>query len=47
MEERRRDIAILRALGARRRIIFGTILLESTVIALVGAGLSFAIYAMI
>ena len=47
MEERRRDIAILRALGARRRIIFGTILLESTVIALVGAGLSFTIYAMI
>jgi len=47
MEERRRDIAILRALGARRRIIFGTILLESTVIALVGAVFSFAIYAMI
>jgi len=47
MEERRRDIAILRALGARRRIIFGTILLESTVIALVGAFFSFAIYAII
>lgn len=47
MEERRRDIAILRALGARRRIIFGTILLESTVIALVGACFSFAIYAII
>ena len=47
MEERRRDIAILRALGARRRIIFKDYLLESTVITQVVPAFSFTIYAMI
>ena len=36
MNERRRDIAILRALGAHRRTIFGTIILECMVIAGIG-----------
>ena len=44
MNERRRDIAILRALGARRRTIVGTIILETITISLVGMGLAFGVY---
>jgi putative ABC transport system permease protein len=47
MNERRRDIAILRALGARRRLIFGTVVLESAAIAALGMVLAFAFYAVI
>jgi putative ABC transport system permease protein len=37
MSERRREIAILRALGARRQSIFAIVMLESVAICLVGA----------
>lgn len=37
MNERRRDFAILRALGARRRTVFTAIVLESTAIAALGS----------
>ena len=47
MNERRRDIAILRALGARRTTIFGTVVLESAAIAALGMLLAFAFYAVI
>ena len=47
MNERRRDIAILRALGARRGIIFGTIVLESATIATLGMVAAFVVYAAI
>lgn len=47
MNERRRDIAILRALGARRGIIFGTIVLESATIAALGMAAAFGVYAAI
>lgn len=39
--ERRKDISILRALGANRKIVFLTILLETLVIAIIGALLGF------
>ncbi|MBI2923702.1 MAG: ABC transporter permease [Planctomycetes bacterium] len=49
MNERRRDFAILRALGAKRRVVFSAILLESTAIAgfgaLGGLGISTALIA--
>lgn len=45
INERRRDFAILRALGARRSIVFSSIVLETTTIALVGALLGYAVYA--
>ncbi|MDB4796659.1 ABC transporter permease [bacterium] len=44
MNERRRDIAILRALGARRRTIVGTIILETVTISMVGMVLAFGVY---
>lgn len=47
MNERRREFAILRALGARRRTVFGAILLESTTIATLGAILGFGVYTAI
>jgi putative ABC transport system permease protein len=47
MNERRRDIAILRALGARRLTIFGTVVLESAAIAALGMVLAFAFYGVI
>lgn len=37
MSERRREIAILRALGARRRTIFSIVVLEAMLICLIGA----------
>lgn len=47
MNERKRDIAILRALGAGRRVIFGSVVLESTVISIIGMMFAFAVYAII
>lgn len=47
MNERRRDIAILRALGARRQTIFGMIVLESTAISILGMAMAFVIYAIL
>ena len=44
MNERRRQIAILRALGARRAIIGATVVLEASAIAAFGAGLGFVCY---
>jgi putative ABC transport system permease protein len=44
MNERRREIAILRALGARRRIIFGAIILEAAAISALGMLAAFAFY---
>ena len=45
MASRRRDIAILRALGAGRLFLFGAIVLEATAIGAIGMALSFAAYA--
>lgn len=47
MSARRRDIAILRALGARRRTVFGAVVGEATVIGVLGAALGFAVYAVL
>jgi putative ABC transport system permease protein len=44
MNARRRDLAILRALGARRRMIFGAVLAEAACIGALGAAVGFAIY---
>lgn len=44
MSARRRDIAILRALGARRRTIFGAVLGEAAAIGLLGALAGFGVY---
>jgi putative ABC transport system permease protein len=44
MSARRRDLAILRALGARRRTIFGAVVAEAACIGLLGAVAGFAIY---
>jgi putative ABC transport system permease protein len=45
MNERRRDIAILRALGAPARTIFCSVVLESAAIALIGMTVAFVVYA--
>jgi putative ABC transport system permease protein len=47
MNERRREIAILRALGARRTTIFAAILMESASISAVGMLAGFLVYAAI
>ena len=47
MNERRREFAILRALGARRRTVFAAIVFEAATIALLGSLLGFAFYAAI
>lgn len=47
MNERRKDFAILRALGARRGTVFSVILLESTVIAGLGSALGYLVYGLI
>ncbi|HML94931.1 MAG TPA: ABC transporter permease [Thermodesulfobacteriota bacterium] len=47
MNERRREFAILRALGARRGTVFAAIILESASIAAIGAALGCAVYALI
>lgn len=47
INERRREFAILRALGARRRTVLSAILLESATIAALGALLGFVVYGAI
>ena len=47
MNERRREFAILRALGARRRNIFAIIIAEASVIAAIGAAIGFIVYAVV
>lgn len=47
MNERRREFAILRALGARKGTVFSAIVLESTVIAGIGCLAGLAVYAAI
>ena len=47
MNERRREFAILRALGARRRTVFSAIVLESTAVAILGTLLGYVVYAVI
>lgn len=47
MNERRREFAILRALGARRRTVFGAIVLEATAIAVIGAALGYLLYGLV
>jgi putative ABC transport system permease protein len=47
MAARRRDIAILRALGAGRLLLFSAIVLESAVIGALGMLASFGVYAAI
>jgi putative ABC transport system permease protein len=44
MSARRRDLAILRALGAKRRTIFGAVVAEAACIGALGAALGFGIY---
>ena len=44
MSARQRDLAILRALGARRRLIFGAVVSEAAVIGVLGALAGFVIY---
>jgi putative ABC transport system permease protein len=44
MNERRREFAILRALGARRTTVFSAIVLESTTITALGALLGYLVY---
>lgn len=44
MNERRREIAILRALGANKTIIFSTIVLEAATIAALGMLIAFGVY---
>lgn len=44
MNERRRQIALLRALGARRQTVAATVLFEAVAIALIGVLLGFAVY---
>ncbi|MHC5019414.1 MAG: ABC transporter permease, partial [Planctomycetota bacterium] len=45
MNERRREFAILRALGATRSIVFGVVTCEAAAIALFGALLGYVVYA--
>jgi putative ABC transport system permease protein len=45
MNERRRELAIRRALGARRATLFAVILLEAATISALGVVVGFAIYA--
>lgn len=47
MAARRRDIAILRALGAGRFVLFGAVVLEATAIGALGMVAAFAVYGVI
>jgi putative ABC transport system permease protein len=47
MNERRREFAILRALGARRATVFSAIVLEATAITTLGALIGFVVYGAI
>ena len=42
MSARRRDLAILRSLGARRRTIFGSVVAEAACIGALGSAAGFA-----
>lgn len=44
MSARRRDLAILRALGAHRRTVFGAVLGEAAAIGVLGAALGFVVF---
>jgi putative ABC transport system permease protein len=44
MSARQRDLAILRALGARRRTIFGAVVAEAACIGALGSAAGFAVY---
>lgn len=41
--ERRRDVAVLRALGARRKMVFSLVCLEAVVVATIGTGLGYVL----
>lgn len=47
MNERRRELAILRALGARRTLVFAVIIAEAATISALGVVLSFGFYAVL
>ncbi len=47
MNARRRDLAILRALGAKRRTIFGAVVCEAAVIGVMGAVVGLGIYVVL
>lgn len=47
INERKREFAILRALGARRRTVFSAIVLEAATIAALGSALGWCIYALV
>jgi putative ABC transport system permease protein len=47
MSARARDLAILRALGARRRTIFGAVVGEAAAIGVLGAAAGFAVFAVV
>lgn len=47
MNERRREFAVLRSLGARRATIFTVIVLEAEAIALLGCALGYLVFALI
>ena len=47
MNERRREIAILRALGAHRRTVFGAIVLEAAAISTLGVLAGFVVYGLV
>ncbi len=47
MSARARDIAILRALGARRRTVFGAVVGEAVVIGVLGSALGFVVFGIL
>ena len=47
MSARKRDLAILRSLGAHRRTIFGAVVLEASAIGALGSLIGFAVYAVL
>ena len=47
MNARKRDIAILRSLGARRRLVFGAVVAESACIGALGAVAGFGVYVVL
>jgi len=47
MNARRRDIAILRALGAHRRTVFGAVVTEAAAVGALGAAAGFAVYGVL
>jgi putative ABC transport system permease protein len=47
MNERRREMAIMRALGARRRTLFSVIVMESAALSVLGALLGYIVYGVI